>query len=329
MEDLQRDHRDNLIDLLEARDVEGLTKEIRDYKIRRQDEIDSFQQDKADRVEEYNTRLTDERDAYSERRAEREQQYLEEQSELAANLAEQIDQRRQSYEEQMVDLQSSFEEQRATRTANYEESRAESIAQFEEQRVERQAQVQQDLADLDAQEKEALQTLSDNLYEQIVGIETLLQDQYDTLLANLDTFINSYTGKWRTLPQSVGDVAAPVAETSANSGSGWVDPHTWWSSGVSGRASGGYANKGLYTLGENGREFVLNATATKAMERQYGYLTQGKVAGGSSGQQISFNPTFVGMGNQDRTWFLNQVNAWWEDAQAQLITQIVPVGRRS
>lgn len=74
-----------------------------------------------------------------------------------------------------------------------------------------------------------------------------------------------------------------------------------------GRAGGGYAEAGLYTLGEAGREFVLSAPTTRVLEGAYGApLTQQAVAGGRGG--VTVNATFTGMGNGDRTWFEQRLN---------------------
>jgi len=50
-----------------------------------------------------------------------------------------------------------------------------------------------------------------------------------------------------------------------------------------GMQAGGYAPSGLYRLGEEGREFVLSAPTTRAMERATGPLTQDKVMSMTSG----------------------------------------------
>lgn len=66
------------------------------------------------------------------------------------------------------------------------------------------------------------------------------------------------------------------------------------------RASGGYAGTGLYTLGERGREFVLNAETTRRLEGQLGgSLTQQNVVN----RGLTVNATFAGMGGNDRAWF--------------------------
>lgn len=78
---------------------------------------------------------------------------------------------------------------------------------------------------------------------------------------------------------------------------------------VPGMASGGYATSGVYQLGEEGREFVLDASTTRLMESMAGRLSQDKVRalavqrGGPSKVSVQQNFTFApGISASDREW---------------------------
>jgi len=73
-----------------------------------------------------------------------------------------------------------------------------------------------------------------------------------------------------------------------------------------GRASGGYAEAGLYTLGEAGREFVLSAPTTRQLELATGGPLTQQAVGGRGG--VTINASFTGMGNGDRAWFEQRLN---------------------
>ena len=81
------------------------------------------------------------------------------------------------------------------------------------------------------------------------------------------------------------------------------------------RASGGYAGTGLYTLGERGREFVLNAETTRRLEGQLGgSLTQQNVVN----RGLTVNATFAGMGGNDRAWFEARLQDFGRDLARML-----------
>jgi len=56
-----------------------------------------------------------------------------------------------------------------------------------------------------------------------------------------------------------------------------VEEYRQWHEDIRGHQAGGYAPRGIYRLGEAGREFVLSAPTTRALERAMGPLNQAKM----------------------------------------------------
>jgi hypothetical protein len=97
-------------------------------------------------------------------------------------------------------------------------------------------------------------------------------------------------------------------------------------------ASGGYAGYGKYTLGESGKEFILNNQTTRHLESMFGPLSQDKFfrmsqgGFGGSGMAISVNQqnwSFAGsMTTEEREQLKTMARAGAYEAIADVMEQV-------
>ena len=134
--------------------------------------------------------------------------------------------------------------------------------------------------------------------------EEYLREHYETLLKDFKTFLDDYDTIWQQFAAE--PFMMPIL---LMTGVKPEDPYSDWEKHriPEGMQEGGYAYGGIYTLGEAGKEFVLNAPTTRAAERQLGApLGQGSFRGGagSSIRVDQSNWQFHGSFTEgDKTWF--------------------------
>jgi hypothetical protein len=90
LERMERDHRYNMIDLLESRDVQAISKEMRDYQVNRADTIQDFNVSMSRTAEDFAQQQQELTDSYEERVAAAQTSYAEEAADRKEALAEEI-----------------------------------------------------------------------------------------------------------------------------------------------------------------------------------------------------------------------------------------------
>lgn len=292
-------HRDRMIDLLEARDVRGIVKEMRRYKQEQEEAGKSL----------------------AEQRQEREQDYAQRIREEEERFAKESRRREEDYEERREQMREAFEKERAERNRQLGIALAES-------REQEQKQLQQ-LADDFYKNLVGIENLLSTHLEQIMEDLQTFRDDYVGMWRDIsEGAMRAFQEAWHMDsiidPGTGSDYsAAGVAATSG--GYGYIPPNTTADDilrrrNMGYRASGGYAGYGHYLLGEGGKEFVLNARTTRMMEDRYGYLSQGTFQQSSS--SITFAPTFNGMGRQDRSWFMAAAAKLFDQKMYQLQREV-------
>jgi hypothetical protein len=203
--------------------------------------------------------------------------------------------------DRLREMEAQFARERSRRLADYNQRLADQQEDFARQQEQARAATQQRLAELEAQHRTEMQKLQqahndklrelasqyarerrqryDAFIEQIRDLDLLtgrMKQSWDLFYADMETKLREFIDRVNAM--QIG-----------SEGTGTVAP---------GRASGGYVTFGRYLLGEEGREFVLSASATRAAERfTGGSLTQGRlVAALAGGGGISIGDiTFPGV----------------------------------
>jgi hypothetical protein len=243
--------------------------------------------------------------------------------------------RNADYAREIADLDASFQQQQTQRAEEYQRQQDEQKAQFEAQR-------QQRLEEFRLQQAEALENKNARLAELATqhqaeldqmrtnNAETLseLQTQYnDERAARQQAFIDQLTDLDATLTGEQAVRAAHYAAMSADlqaflSGMEsaavsaaiptYSEPAGVGNSGtgrVAARAAGGYADRGIYMMGEAGREFVLNSQTTRQLESATGgALTQAGVARGAGGVNVTINAVLNGVARADQGWINDRLS---------------------
>jgi len=181
----------------------------------------------------------------------------------------QIQETERAYTTQLEAARRAFEQQ----LAMAEQARAEQLAQLrrslEEEEEERK------IANARREEDELIQAERER-GRRLAEIGARIADVYLANQQELAAMRNHYAQLEQELAryyQSVEQYYAAISGLRARMGtfpSGTLPPRP----GSRGRQHGGYAFSGIYELGEQGREFVLNAATTHALEQKYGTLTQ-------------------------------------------------------
>jgi flagellar motor switch/type III secretory pathway protein FliN len=300
---MQEDRRSNLVDLLESRDVRGLVKTMRDsrksiseaqeqYNISRQKDEDNFRRQQARRAEEYEIQ-----------RQQREEDYRLQNERAAEQYARESAQQKIAFDEQKQAIIDALAEQTEARSAaatkEEEEAEKEKTAQLEKLKIDFGLEVGE--------------------WEKLKGY--LTDELYPTMMVDLDTFLDEAKGAWLAYARDVKDMWDITMGMTGSSGEPdfayFGQPGARWNSMPPPRQAGGYATSGIYQLGERGREFVLSADTTRQLERRYGMLTQGALMG-NAGVNITFAPSYSGMGREDREWY----RATAREEASQLLAQV-------
>lgn len=208
----------------------------------------------------------------------RDADYAQQLADQEEAFAEQRAARQEALAEQLADLRESLAEQQAEAQAGYDER----MAQAEEDRRERLAELERSYRD---EKRERAQQQNDRLAQlgrNYRNERRLIQDTFDESLMFMQTTSDRYVN-W--LKQKRTEFESYLnGQGLGRTGSVW------------GYAAGGYAT-GLIRTGERGREFVLNADTTKALERDMGALTQERILqfGGRSEIAIAFEGVPAGI----------------------------------
>ncbi|MBN1261092.1 MAG: phage tail tape measure protein [Anaerolineae bacterium] len=183
-----------------------------------------------------------------------------------------------------------FQREQAARQEEYTQRLAELQEEYARERAETLQAYAQRKADLAEQHREELVEMRQAAYEKIRDIQgynalerATMNRHQQALLRDMGLWLQNNHRLWQNYVKNL--------------------PTPQYSRTIRGRAraAGGYAGFGVYTLGEAGREFVLNANTTQRLEQQVGGpLTQGNVGRGGG---ITIQASFTGMGSPDRAWF--------------------------
>jgi hypothetical protein len=301
------------------------------YSIQAQRAEQDHQRDMARMREDYLMNVQDaalNRDAIALRNLQRSHEV--EQRRAEADYQTQAGRAGEDYAQSIAAQEAAYQAQRALREQEFARQQAEQVAQYEQLQAERQAAFEQEqqenalanaaaLQDLETQhqdEQTALDTaqdatmaaLSDQYHSERETRSQAFHDQLTLLDAALTGQQTLAKERYAAMEK---DFAAYLERLQAQiytSGTG----SSGRTSTRGARAGGGYADYGQYTLGEGGREFVLNASTTRRLEQTSGgYLTQNSVFNHGGGVRINAN--FTGMGSNDRAWFETRLNEFSQE----------------
>ena len=274
----QRDHRDRLIDLLEEGDVRGIVKEMRRYRTQREDMASQAQQDKAQRADDRNRRLQEMDEQFRLENARRDEDFRLQQQRAEEELELERQRRKKALDQQIIELTD-------------EKDRA--------------------LTELD--------TMLEMALAKMMGFATALE---------LDVYPKMYKAalKWAQPLIDLANDLMTIMEMQAQLPEGtrfWIpesmEPYLFpgyiMGSPIAGsRATGGYVDSGLYTMGERGREFVLNADTTRLLEASYGRLDQDTFRA-LAGESFSYAP-YIDLRGATGVDLPTIRRAWREDMNA-------------
>lgn len=254
-----------------AREEEALeeyTKRVQDIVEEHQKKLRDLREDHDDKMEDleaardahgilderrrYNRAVRDaneQKDELLEAEEERRDETLEEERKQIETLREE---RRADLEEQLKELDEQYQEEERQRQAAYDKELDDLKQQQAKELTELEKAHAQRLASIMGWEERVRQALRDSY----AGREEDLRQHLFKMEQLYNQSMDQPEVTWTTLPFT----GLPIP-------SSWV-----------GMQAGGYASSGFYRLGEAGREFVLNAPTTRALERATrGRLTQSKV----------------------------------------------------
>lgn len=183
---------------------------------------------------------------------------------LSDRLQESIEQEREAIAKKRKDRREDLEKKLKELDEGYAEEARKRKEDFDKRYAEKQVQNQKELQQLEQSHTEKLAKIM--LWEQ--RVRDALRNSYigreEDLRVHLARMERAYLETYSMLSE-----LSPEAMTPAE--------YRQWHEEVRGHQAGGYAPRGLYRLGEAGREFVLNAPTTTALERAIGPLNQARV----------------------------------------------------
>jgi hypothetical protein len=175
-----------------------------------------------------------------------------------------------------------FAKERAQRLAAFQQRMADQATDYalqaqraKEAQEERLAALRDEhdnkLAEIDASYKEQLKTLEKAFRERLIALDQAILGDLKTVQDGIQIEIDAFSDYIMRVANSVADALNGSAIK---------------------KAVGGYASYGKYILGEQGTEFILTSSTTKALEQSMGgRLTQGAVLSGGRGGYVD-NRTF-------------------------------------
>jgi hypothetical protein len=261
MRKLTEDHQERVADLVSKRDALGLVKEERRFARERAEAERGVNQAIARERQETAERLRELAERYARERAQRQEQYQQDLAENSAQRAAQLEEARKAHFEQMKQLREAKQNELKELDQNLQAERKRRRDQF-------------------------IATVRD-LDSALLGERTLKNQYYDLMLQDAERFLQ----QWRAGIQDAGTTTTTT--TSPTSGtSAFAD----WASqfGFGNKDTGGYADKGIYSLAWDGnREFVMSGNTTRAAERALGgNLTQDRIMSalmmGGNGSSVNY-----------------------------------------
>jgi hypothetical protein len=308
LQQMEEDHNARVDDLVGARDALGLAAENRNY----------ARQKKAEQ-QAYNDQIADLRRQLKEQTAAAREEYRKQQAELQRNFEAQQAQRDAEYERQKQQADQQYAIQRARAEEDYK-------AQMEQMADQHQAEMRENAR----QFADEMRQSRDNQRQKLQELQRAYQEESRQRKEALDTqtkeLLNiQQTGQTDSLNSAKQYWADLIAQQKAATGQSSTP------SQGGGRASGGYASYGKYTLGEVGEEFVLTHATTRAWEAAVGgRLTQERmlmqlaasrrrVSVEGRGQNVTINASysFSGtLGAAEKDWIRR---ASYESAQQGLL----------
>lgn len=269
MEDLERahqerlrqlaeDHQARMEDLVAARDALGIVAEERRYKREKADENRQYQEQRKEAQQRLRQTLADLDRQYQAEREKRLEEYRRQQQEQQ----QQYDIERQRAQEEFTIQQARAKEEFQARLQQLDEQHNTEMSKLDRQ-------FQDEMQQMDQEHRKKLADLKRDYDEERQQIESDTQQQFQELLG----IHQSGYDQMKTAAQDYADWLIEQA--------GRIDDAN---GGEPGRASGGYVGYGVYRMGEQGREFVLNTSTTQMAERfTGGRLTQSSVLGAMGG----------------------------------------------
>jgi len=322
---LELDHLTRMDALIRTRDARGLLLEVQEYTRSTKEEHEDYGIERQRARQDLLEAQTEIDEKYALQKARRLEDYQEKLDELKENQALQKEERLADYEDRKAELEAEYELRKARRIEDYELKRAEAQEQYALQLEERREALTEELTELEEAWKEQLTALEDSEKEKLaalIGAETkqeeYLREHYATVLKDFKLFLKDYDDVWQQFTVTSLEISPAVIDrmrllalatdslpTTKNRETAYSD---WEKYRLPpGMQEGGYAPSGIYTLGEAGREFVLSAPTTQAVERQLGAPLGQSSFGGLGGSEIvvnqsnwQFNGTFT---EGDREWF--------------------------
>jgi TP901 family phage tail tape measure protein len=174
-------------------------------------------------------------------------------------LAEMREERKRDLEERLRELDE-----------NYQEETQKRRLEFEKRYQEKQAQNQKELQQFDRAQSERL--------AKIMGWEERVRDALRRSYIDREGDLRDHLAQMERMYLEAYDMISQMSSEAMT-----PEEYRRWHEEIRGHQAGGYAPRGVYRLGEAGREFVLSTSTTRALERAAGHLTQAKVVGMATG----------------------------------------------
>jgi hypothetical protein len=239
------------------------------------------------------------------------QSYEKERSRAEEEYAVESSRRSEDFTLRMSDMEREFALERARRLEDFSQQQQEAEVQRVEAKKKRLAELVDKQKELDEQHAEDLKKLNEDKAERLAELDKTHAEEKQKMYAD-------YMDKLRMLDASLLNEKQLRNQYYQQMSK---DLQSWLASmggqfatnlpGYPGKALGGYADNGLYNLGEKGYEFVLNHQTTRALENSLsGNLTQDRVmaamSGGSGSITLNQNFRFHGsLSDSERQWFRN------------------------
>jgi G:T/U-mismatch repair DNA glycosylase len=212
------------------------------------------------------------------------------------------------YGETLRDNEAQFARERQQRAAAFKQSLVDAANNYKAEQAQAKATEEQKLKDLDEAHADQLAALKSAYDDQLDVLDKTFKDRLRTISANI-----------------LGDQAA-VENASAVSHAAfvkWLKDNSYNAPDKgAGQASGGYVGFGQYTVGEEGKEFILNNRSTRLAEQSIGgRLTQDNLLaslfGGKGNYSDQRTLQFNGMTEADRAAIRRDIYAVTKEVFAE------------
>jgi hypothetical protein len=251
LQQMAEDHDARVEDLVASRDALGLAAENRSYARQKKAEQQAFNDQKA----ELRRQLKEQTEAAKE-------EYQKQRQELQRSYEEQRAQRQAEYERQKEEAQQQYDLERSRAEADFKAQQAQAAEQHQLEIRQAAQQFAAEMRQSQENQRRRLQELQRGYQEEtrqrIVALTQQVRDLLTVQQTGQDESLRIAREYWAQMNE---EQEAALGQSQPNNSGG--------------RAAGGYASYGKYTLGEVGEEFVLTNATTRAMEAAVGgRLTQ-------------------------------------------------------